>query len=227
MEIAVLLLAAGSGRRFGGNTPKQYVLLQGKPLIVHALEHLAAEPRVRWVQPVIAADDDGFARCVPERAWPFTLLAPVPGGAERADSMRQGLAALPDEVRWVAVHDAARACPPPALLAAVFDAAARHGAAVPGLPVHDTIKRVDDRGRVLATPPRHELMAVQTPQVARRAWFEQALDQLGAEASRCSDDASMLEACGFPVYVSLGDAMNRKVTTREDLDWLAMHLRAS
>lgn len=225
MEIAVLLLAAGSGRRFGGEIPKQYARLAGKPLLVQALEHLAAEPRIRWVQPVVAANDRYYERLVPQHGWPFALLPAVQGGAERADSMRNGLAALPEAVEWVAVHDAARACPSPALLSGVFDCAARHGAAVPALPVHDTIKRVDGAGRVLETPPRQALMAVQTPQVAKRSWFEQALATLGAQASHCSDDASMLEACGFAVYVSPGDTLNRKVTTREDLDWLALRLR--
>lgn len=221
-----MLLAAGSGRRFGSELPKQYVCVQGKPLLLHALEHLAAEPRIRWVQPVLAANDAHYADVVRQKDWPFALLPPVTGGNERSESMQQGLSALPQVVQWVAVHDAARAFPSPRLLQQVFDAALQHGAAVPGMSVHDTIKRVDHERRVIETLPRNALVAVQTPQVARRQWFEQALQQAGQSLVAFSDDASMLEACGFPVYISEGEAMNRKLTTRDDLAWLNMHLEA-
>ncbi len=226
MEIAVLLLAAGCGRRFASELPKQYVCVQGKPLLRHALEHLAAEPRIRWVQPVLAAGDRHYADVVHGLDWPFALLPPVTGGRERSESMQRGLAALPTEAHWVAVHDAARAFPSPRLLAQVFDAALAHGAAVPGMPVHDTIKRVDQARNVIETLPRDALVAVQTPQAARRQWFEQALAQAGTALATFSDDASMLEACGFPVHISEGEAMNRKLTTRDDLAWLNMHLEA-
>jgi len=224
MEIAVLLLAAGSGRRFGSALPKQYCPVQSKPLIMHTLEHLAAEPRIRWVQPVLASGDVHYAGVVSQTDWPFTLLPPVTGGSERSESMRQGMAVLPQAVQWVAVHDAARAFPSPRLLQEVFDAALQHGAAVPGMPVHDTIKRVNHERRVVETLPRDTLVAVQTPQVARRQWFEQALQHAGRSLAAFSDDASMLEACGFPVYISEGEAMNRKLTTPDDLAWLNMHL---
>ncbi len=223
--IGVILLAAGSGRRFGGALPKQYVRAAGKTILAHALAHLAAEPRIRFVQPVIAAGDDRFAEAARGR-WPFTLLPPVPGGETREHSMLCGLRALPAEALLVAVHDAARPLPSPALLAAVFDAALAHGAAVPGLPVTDTIKRVNEDGRVLETPPRAMLRAVQTPQAARRDWLEDAARRFEARLGEFSDDAALLEAAGYPVHVSEGDPGNRKITTREDLDWLEARLAA-
>ena len=219
MNVGVLLLAAGQGRRLGGELPKQYQMVEGRPLLAWALESLAAEPRFRVVQPVIAAGDRHYAEAVAGHAFPFVLLPAVSGGAERADSMRCGLAALPDDVAWVAVHDAARPIPSPALLGRVLDAAAAHGAAVPGLAVHDTIKQVDAEGRVVATLERAALRAVQTPQVARRSWLEQALAAVDAGMT-WTDDASLLEATGFPVHVSDGEEGNRKITTAEDLAWL-------
>jgi 2-C-methyl-D-erythritol 4-phosphate cytidylyltransferase len=219
MQVGVLLLAAGKSKRMGGGMPKQYLSVGGKPLLMLALESLSREPRISVVQPVIADDDRRYAETVEKARFPFRLLPAVRGGRERADSMRNGLAALPAEVEWVAVHDAARPVPSPALLAAVLDTAGIHGAAVPGLVVHDTIKQVDAQGKVVRTPPRSTLRAVQTPQVARRAWFEQALESV-REGMEWTDDASLLESAGFPVYVSAGEESNRKITTAEDLAWL-------
>ena len=147
------------------------------------------------------------------------------GGAERSISMQRGLAALPDDIDMVAVHDAARALPSQALLKDVLDVAEAHGAAVPGLAVHDTIKRINEHGKVLETPDRSSLMAVQTPQVARRDWFVSALEQEKDRLHLHTDDASVLEAAGFDVYISQGDVNNRKVTTPQDMLWLAEHLK--
>ncbi|MDX8402560.1 MAG: 2-C-methyl-D-erythritol 4-phosphate cytidylyltransferase [Mariprofundaceae bacterium] len=221
--IGVILLAAGGGRRFGGPVPKQYVQVRGRSLLSHALAHLAAEPRIRYVQPVIASGDTRF-REAGRGDWPFELLPPVVGGPSRAHSMRNGLRALPAAATLVGVHDAARPTPSPRLLAAVMDRALAMGAAVPGVPVSDTIKRIDASGRVIETPPRAMLRAVQTPQVARRDWLEQAVAKLADGLDAFSDDAALLEAAGFPVWVSEGEATNRKITTRDDLRWLEMHL---
>ena len=225
MKVGVLLLAAGSGKRFGSAIPKQYLEVAGKPLIIHTLNSLAQEPRIAVVQPVIGSRDLWYQDAVAGYDWGFELLAPVQGGAERSISMQQGLAALPDDVDMVAVHDAARALPSCALLKDVLDVAEAHGAAVPGLPVHDTIKRTNADGKVLETPDRSSLMAVQTPQVARRDWFVAALEQEKERLHLHTDDASVLEAAGFDVYISQGDVNNRKVTTKQDMLWLQEHLQ--
>jgi len=223
MQVGVLFLAAGSGRRFGGDIPKQYERIHDMTLVELGLRHLAAEPRIAWLQPVLAGGDSHFADCLAAQDLPYTVLPAVTGGAERAISMSRGLAALPDACDWVAVQDAARPIPSAALLKDVLDAALAHGAAVPGMAVHDTIKQVDANGRVVATLDRSALRAVQTPQVARREWFEQALARFSGELERFTDDASLLEAAGFPVFVSEGEAANRKITTRQDFDWLRRH----
>lgn len=220
MKIGVILLAAGSGSRFGGNLPKQYVPVCGKPIVLHALEYLAAEPRIAAVQPVVAEGDVQFSQLVAGMVFPFTLMSPVSGGPARSISMWHGLQALPENIDMVAVHDAARPVPSKQLLADVFDMAERFGAAVPGVAVTDTIKRINSEGMVLETPERHSLRAVQTPQVARRDWFEQAIASESERLHCHTDDASLLEAAGFPVYVSQGNVHNRKVTNAEDVVWL-------
>jgi len=140
--------------------------------------------------------------------------------------MANGIMALSRDVEWVAVQDAARPVPSPDLLADVLNAAQLHGAAAPGVPVHDTIKRVDEEGKVLQTLDRPTLRAVQTPQVARREWFAAAIESEKGRMHLHTDDASILEAAGFPVFLSLGDANNRKITTPEDMTWLRHYLEA-
>jgi len=200
--------------------PKQYLEVAKQALILHTLQSLSQDPRIELVQPVISQHDIWYHDIVEGKQWNFELLEPVFGGAERSISMQNGLAALPSNVDVVAVHDAARALPSKALLKDVLDVAKAHGAAVPGLAVHDTIKRIDSSGKVLETPDRKSLMAVQTPQVARRDWFEQALRKEKDRLHLHTDDASVLEAAGFEVYISQGDTDNRKITTRADMDWL-------
>lgn len=220
MNIAVLLLAAGSGKRFGGTTPKQYLDVVGQPLLIHTLNSLATESRIKMVLPVIAEGDVWFSEIVAQHTWAFDLLDPVVGGSERSISMQRGLAALPENIDMVAVHDAARALPSQTLLKDVLDVAINHGAAVPSLPVFDTIKRINENGKVVETPNRSSLVAVQTPQVARREWFESALSGEKHRLHLHTDDASVLEAAGYPVYVSKGDVNNRKITTPDDMLWL-------
>jgi len=224
MKVAVLLLAAGSGKRFGGSIPKQYLEVAAKPLIWHTLTSLSREPRIEVVLPVIAQDDVWFETAVAGFSSAFELLKPVVGGAERSISMQRGLAALPADIDMVAVHDAARVLPSYAVLKDVLDVAEKHGAAVPVLPVVDTIKRINADGKVLETPQRDCLVAVQTPQVARRDWFESALAQEKERLHQHTDDASVLEAAGYAVFVSQGDVQNRKITTPNDLDWLKKEL---
>lgn len=220
MRVGILLLAAGSGKRFGSELPKQYIRVAGKPLLVHALESLAQERRIEVVQPVIAESDELYAPVVKGLSFPFELLPAVTGGAERSISMRQGLDALPSRINMVGVHDAARPLPSKHLLADVLNVAEQYGAAVPGVAVHDTIKRVDADGLVLETPDRSVLRAVQTPQVARRDWYNRAIEKEKERLHLHTDDASLLEAAGFPVHISQGDSLNRKITTPADMEWL-------
>jgi len=224
MHVGILLLAAGSGKRFGGMLPKQYTTVADEPLLIHTLNSLSQEGRISVVQPVIAEEDARYAEVIKGRQFSFDLLPPVVGGAERSMSMQRGLAALPDYIDMVGVHDAARPLPSRQLLKDVLDLAEEHGAAIPGIAVHDTIKEIDRSDRVIKTPDRAMLRAVQTPQVARRGWFEEALEKERDRLESHSDDASVLEAAGFPVFISQGDSLNRKITTQADMDWLRSRL---
>jgi len=219
MRVAALVLAAGRGERFGAGQSKSFVSLAGRPLVVHAIEALAACATIDAIVPVLpAAEIDRLA------AWQWSaiaarkVVASVAGGAERQDSMRAGLSALPADVELVAIHDAARPLVRPGDVARVIAAAASCGAALLAVPVRDTLKRVRD-GRVVETPPREGLWAAQTPQVFRAALLREALAKAQSDAFQGTDDAQLVERLGHPVEIVAGDPSNLKITWPADLAW--------
>ncbi len=144
-------------------------------------------------------------------------LPPCAGGASRSESVARGLARLPARAKWVLIHDGARPCLRPALVARAVQAARRSGAVACGLPASVTVKETSRTGRVRRTLNRERLWFVQTPQVFRRDWLEAAMRRAGRRLGRFPDDASLVEAAGFPVTMIAGDPLNVKITTSEDL----------
>jgi 2-C-methyl-D-erythritol 4-phosphate cytidylyltransferase len=205
-DVWTIVVAGGSGSRFGGEVPKQYRRLGEGRVLDHAL---AAARSVS--AGVVLVVGESF-RNEPEPGADRVVV----GGATRSASVRAGLAAVPDDgtVTVVLVHDGARPLASPALFARVV-AAVRAGAdaVVPGIAVADTIKRVDPDGVVVETPPRQSLVAVQTPQGFR----VDALRAAHAGGGDATDDAALVEAIGGRVVVVPGDPSNRKVTTAHDL----------
>ena len=217
MRVAAIVPAAGAGRRLGSRGAKAFVPIRGEPLAVHALKILEAHPAVRWIIPVVRESDRDALRRLLRRHRLDKALDPVLGGPSRADSVARGFAAVPERANWILVHDAARPCLRLRLLEAVLKVARREGAAACGLPASVTVKAADDTGSVRLTLDRDQLWLAQTPQVFRRDWFAQALTRADHELSGFPDDASLVEAAGFPVRMVPGDPWNLKVTTREDL----------
>jgi 2-C-methyl-D-erythritol 4-phosphate cytidylyltransferase/2-C-methyl-D-erythritol 2,4-cyclodiphosphate synthase len=206
MRTAALLVAAGSGTRFGADQPKQFSLLAGKPVLCWAAEALLRD--IDLVLPV--GDPDMIS---PVLAG-LDTLDPVPGGETRQDSVRLGLEALaaysPD---IVLVHDGARPFIPEGTVAALL-AALEHGpGAIPAIPVADTLKRALD-GQIAATVPRDALFRAQTPQAFH---FTLLLDLHRAHPAGATDDASLLEAAGHTVTIVEGSEDNIKLTYKEDL----------
>ncbi|KMO41913.1 bifunctional 2-C-methyl-D-erythritol 4-phosphate cytidylyltransferase/2-C-methyl-D-erythritol 2,4-cyclodiphosphate synthase [Methylobacterium aquaticum] len=219
----MVVVAAGRGIRVGGDTPKQYRRVGGQAVLTRTLAALAAHPGITRIQVVIAADAAAFYdECLDDLAPEARakLARPAEGGATRQGSVRSGLAALardgaPD---LVLVHDAARPFVDAALIDRAIAAAERHGAAVPGVPVSDTIKVVEPDGRVRATPERESLRAVQTPQAFRFALLHEAHGRAAAEGlDGFTDDGALAEWAGLPVAVFPGDLRNRKITQAADL----------
>ncbi len=217
MRVAAVLVAAGRGERLGHVLPKAFVPLAGRPLVLRAAEALSAAPEVTCIVPVVPENEmERFRSLVAEAGAPAGLAAPVAGGAERQDSVRAGVEALPPGFDLVAVHDAARALVRPEAVSRVVAVAARAGAAILATPVRDTIKRVSE-GRVVATPDRATCWAAQTPQVFRVELLREALAKAASAGHRGTDDAELVERLGVAVHVVEGDPDNLKLTHPEDL----------
>ncbi|WP_245524357.1 bifunctional 2-C-methyl-D-erythritol 4-phosphate cytidylyltransferase/2-C-methyl-D-erythritol 2,4-cyclodiphosphate synthase [Methylobacterium nonmethylotrophicum] len=221
--MAAVVVAAGRGIRVGGDTPKQYRRVGGQAVLTRTLAALAAHPGITRIQVVIAADaaafyDECLGDLAPEAR--VKLARPTEGGATRQASVRAGLEALGGgrEPDLVLVHDAARPFVDAGLIDRAIAAAQSHGAAVPGVPVSDTIKVVEPDGRVRETPKREDLRAVQTPQAFRFALLREAHGRAAAEGlDGFTDDGALAEWAGLPVAVFPGDPRNRKITQAADL----------
>jgi 2-C-methyl-D-erythritol 4-phosphate cytidylyltransferase len=201
------VVAGGSGSRFGG--PKQFAELRGRSLIDWSLA--AARAVADGIVLVVPAGDVDELRASANSAGADAVVA---GGERRADSVRAGLAAVPEDAAVVVVHDGARPLAPASLFASVVEAVAGGAdAAIPGVAVTDTLKQVEDDA-VVATVARDGLVAVQTPQAFRAALLRRA----HAAGDDATDDAALVEALGATVRVVPGDPRNVKVTDRSDLD---------
>jgi 2-C-methyl-D-erythritol 4-phosphate cytidylyltransferase/2-C-methyl-D-erythritol 2,4-cyclodiphosphate synthase len=209
---AALIVAAGRGERLGGGTAKQYLALGGEPMVRRSVRAFVAHPGVDAVRVVIHPDDrDMYAAAVAG----IDLLDPAPGGAARQDSVRLGLESLASLApARVLIHDAARPLVDEALITRVIDALADAPAAVPALPVADTLKRGDGK-TVGETVDRAGLWRAQTPQGFDFAAIFKAHEVLAGE--RLTDDAAVAERAGLAVAMVAGAETNFKVTTAEDL----------
>ena len=212
-RIAVIIVAAGRGHRFGGEMPKQYLEVHQQPLVRHAVQAFLDHPAIDLILPVIHPDD---ADILANALGGLDYLEPVAGGAARQDSVRNGLEGLASSAPdYVLVHDAARPMVAPALIDRVIEALQDTSGVIPGIAVVDTLKRADDDGIITDTVSRDGLWRAQTPQGFKYA------DLLAAHRSaigqELTDDAAVMEASGYRVAVVLGDENNIKVTTPDDL----------
>ena len=212
---AAIIVAAGRGLRAGPGGPKQFRSIGGRTVVARALDAFCSHPDVGWVQPVCHADDAGpFA----EATQGLTYLPPVPGGATRQASVCAGLRAVARySPEVVLIHDAARPFVTTSVISRAIAAAAQTGAAIPTVAVADTIKQVDQAGRVVGTPPRAELRIAQTPQSFVFATILAAHERAASEKrDDFTDDAALAEWAGLTVATFEGDHLNMKLTTPED-----------
>ena len=212
--MGVAVPAAGQGVRMGG-IRKPFLELLGEPILAWALRPFLQHPRVAAVAVALGADD-----CSPPPGWLANWdprIRIVPGGETRGDSVRAALHALPDDLSVIAVHDAAR----PLITGSIIDrclAEVREGrGAVAGWPAVDTLKEVDEQGRILATPDRDRFWHAQTPQVFPRRLLLDAYRHALETGIRETDDAALVEAFGGEIVMVPGSARNLKVTRPEDL----------
>ncbi len=210
--------AGGAGRRMGTSRAKQYLDLHGRPVLAHSLAALQASPAIDEIILVVPEADLSRVRKDIVETFSLTKVTKIlPGGRERQDSVRNGLAAVGDDCRVVVVHDGVRPFPPAPLIRRVVTLARRGTASIAGVPAKDTVKRADQDGTVLETLDRRELWLIQTPQAFPAAMLKEAYRKAEAEGIRGTDDATLVERAGYPVTVVPGDYGNIKITTREDL----------
>ncbi len=215
---AVVLPAAGSGQRAGAGRNKLLVPLRGEPLLLHTLRAVAA---VGAGQVVLVCRDDERATMAGLAAAAGLAVTWATGGATRAESVANGLAALAPEIELVAVHDAARPLVEPALFWATLADAAATGSGIAALPIADTLRRRGADGGA-TTVDREGVWAMQTPQAARVALLRAA--QVAAGGALATDEAGWLEAAGADLTFTLGSARNIKVTRPEDFSLAEMML---
>ncbi len=217
--VAVIIPAAGQSSRFGGSDKKQFTSLDGRPVWQRSAELFWSRDDVTKVYLVIAPGDRETFRGRFGHLIAFANIQLVDGGQERFDSVSNALQAIGDSAEFVAVHDAVRPLAPAGLVDAVFATAVKHGAAMPAIPVADTLKRVDAGSNcIVDTIPRAGLWQAQTPQVFKREWLVEAYDKRASLPGPITDDAQLVEALGYEVKVVTGSPSNFKITTKEDLE---------
>ncbi|ODA42224.1 2-C-methyl-D-erythritol 4-phosphate cytidylyltransferase [Desulfosporosinus sp. BG] len=224
-EIGIVIPAAGQGKRMGVGYNKQFLPLMGQPILAHTVGLFQDSCHVSEIVIVGAESDVAVIEELVHRYRFNKVVAICKGGAQRQDSVYAGVQALSPTIQRVVVHDGAR----PLLALQVFHQFLREtdnfSAAIMGIELKDTIKRVDTSGKVLETLPRERLRAVQTPQIFDRGILEEAHRQAAAVDYYGTDDASLLEWMGYSVQLVPGSLENIKVTTPEDL-WLAERILA-
>jgi 2-C-methyl-D-erythritol 4-phosphate cytidylyltransferase len=252
--LAVILPAAGSSTRFGGRRSKLVEELAGLPVITRAVLPFAQRSDTRQIFIAVPNDPYAFApSCQQSDAQPVNLastgraneiwsalsrdpmvknrlggqIALVPGGANRAESVRAALKLVPSEIEWVAIHDAARPMVSQDLIDRTFAAAIEHGAAAPANPVQLTIKRAAGPlpAKIQQTVPRDRLWAMQTPQIMRRDVLLQAFEECVYPLEHVTDDLQLLELTGHDGWLVPGDERNIKITTPQDLLLAELFLR--
>lgn len=217
-NLRVVIAAAGKGSRMESSTNKQYMLLNGRPVLSYSLEFFERHPLVKDIVVVCAPEDIEYCQQeIVKRFKYYKVTAVVPGGQERQDSVWAGLQQLAPDTELVAVHDGARPLLSAELLSRLLTEAEEWGAAIPGIPSKDTVKLGDRDGFVRQTLDRNAVYAIQTPQVFNYSELQTAYKEAREEGFAGTDDASLFERYIGRVKIVAGDYNNIKITTPEDM----------
>ncbi|MGD9161124.1 MAG: 2-C-methyl-D-erythritol 4-phosphate cytidylyltransferase [Desulfobacteraceae bacterium] len=227
MRTIAIIPAAGFGVRMKSDIPKQFLTLDGKPILAVTLEKFNSCSLIDGIILVVPADDVGF--CTSEIVEKYNLnkvLKVTPGGKRRQDSVRAGIDAIDGECDCVLIHDGVRPFVNPDTIKSSIEAIKDERAVITAVPVKDTVKQVGEDGYVSKTYERRLLWLVQTPQVFRYDDIRNAHKKADTEAwDEVTDDAMLMEKLGIPVKVVQGSEENIKVTTRHDLEYAEFLLR--
>ena len=216
MSVCAVVPAGGTGTRMGGTVPKQFLELNGKPILYYTLKTLQDCGIISELILVVPEKEYDNA-CTDWLGKPEIVTKVVVGGEKRQDSVYNGFCELSPQTEIVLVHDGVRPFLSHQMIQESVDAAREYGAAITAIPVNDTIKRVDDSGLVSKTVDREGLWRVQTPQVFRYELLEEAFKKANSEKFYGTDEGTLIEHLGKPVKVVEGSEQNIKITRPEDL----------
>lgn len=217
-QCEVIIVAGGKGQRMGVERPKAFLPLNDRPIFTYPIEVFADVPDISGIIVVVPSgfEEEAEALCATCKGSE-KISAIVPGGVRRQDSVRIGMDQLNRETSLVLIHDAARVFVTEALINRVIHGATETGAVIPGLPVADTLKRIDGAHQVEGTIERRNVVSIQTPQGFERVLLFDAYRHAWENQLAATDDAGLVEALKHPVQVVEGEKMNFKITTPRDL----------
>lgn len=218
-KIGAVIVAGGTGSRMGTQVSKQYLEVGGRPVLIHTLQLFQGMEEIDYLVLVVKPGDEELCSDYVKQYEISKVCHIVPGGGERQDSVYAGLKVLPGDTAWVMVHDAVRPFVGQEQVRQCLDESRQTGAAVLAVRVKDTIKVVDNTGRIESTPDRRSLWAIQTPQAFRLSALMEAHRKAVEEGFIGTDDAMLMERAGYSVQVVEGSYNNIKLTTPDDLDW--------
>lgn len=222
-----IIPAGGTGKRMKQSFPKQYTMLEGMPVLAHTIITFQHSSVVDSIFLVVPADDLDFVGHQIVQKYAFSKVKKIlEGGKERQDSVRNGIEAVTDDYEIVIIHDGVRPLCTENLVKASVKQAKEEGAVSLGVPVKDTIKSIDEYGRVMKTIDRDSLWLTQTPQAFRREIIKKAYKKAYEENYYGTDDACLVERIGVTVKMIQGSYQNIKITTQEDLLFAAMLIRS-
>jgi len=217
MSVCAVVPAGGLGTRMGGTVPKQFLNLNGKPILYYTLKALQESGLISELILVVPKKEYGNA-CDQWLGKPEIVAKVVVGGAKRQDSVYNGFCEVSRESEIVLVHDGVRPFLSHKMIRETINAAREYGAAITAIPVHDTIKRVDASGLVSQTVERENLWRVQTPQAFQYKILNEAFKKANSEKFYGTDEGTLIEHLGAPVKVIEGSEKNIKITQPEDLE---------
>jgi 2-C-methyl-D-erythritol 4-phosphate cytidylyltransferase len=218
MKADAIIVSAGKGHRFMEGKKKQFHFLEGKPDLAHTLDKFETCPLIRSIILVVGQEDMDYCLKEVVEKFEFKKVSQiVPGGKRRQESVKNGIDALPKDVKVVAIHDGVRPFVTKAMIEDSIQSAVRFGAVVLAMPVKETIKMSNPDGTVLKTLDRESLWQIQTPQTFQVNIIKEAYYQATKDGFAGTDDASLVERLGVAVHILPGSYTNIKITTPEDL----------
>jgi len=218
LRVTAIVPAAGAGKRMGQAVSKPYLLIGGKPILSYALDALSRSDEIQEIIVVTRAEEIDLCKKDVVKRFDFSkVTAVVPGGEKRQDSVYRGLRSIKNETNIVLIHDGVRPFLSQMLLKEVIKCAAQFKSAIAAIPVKDTLKTVDKQGCVGKTISRNGIWHVQTPQAFEYHQLMEVYEKASKNNFYATDDAGLVERCGYPVKIVVGTPQNIKITMPEDL----------